>query len=162
MTEKVYNELDEGQQSTDSEGSHDEGSQGDTQPESAPTQQETKGAARNRKSAGNTTKAAENKAKAASKVSQPAISKKRNGKPLRTYTIILNDSSQFPPGGLVIGKNGQFKKIQPEVPTKLDEYWMEVLNHAVQTEARRDDNGRVVGLRNVPRFPYRIVPDNEE
>lgn len=111
------------------------------------------------KSANSRTKAADKVSKSASKAKP---TKKRNGKPLRSYTIMLNDSSEFPPGGLVLGKNGQFKRIPAEKPTKLDEYWMEVLNNAVQTEPRRDDNGRIIGVRNVPRFPYRIVPDDEE
>lgn len=151
--DKVYDELgDETQSET----------QPETQPENPPEQPPTssKTGPRNRKTGGNTTKAAENKAKAADKVSQPQT--KRNGKPVRSYTVMLNDSSEFPPGGLVLGKNGAFKRIEPEVPTKLDEYWMEVLNHAVGTEARRDESGRIVGMRNVPRFPYRIVQDDDE
>lgn len=146
MTEnKVVNELDDKTQDVEKA----------SEPEKVTDSETSKG---NR--AGNTEKAAASRAKAADKVGKSATSRK--GKKLREYTIVLNDSANFPPGGLVLGKNGKFKKLQAEKPVKLDENWLQVLNNAVQTEPRRDDNGRIIGTRNVPRFPYRIVPDAEE
>ena len=154
--EPIYNELDN--------DLHNEGNDGaftvqppEKESENDPVEKE--GGKGNRASAAG--KAATTRQKSADKVGASA-GKRKSTKKLKEYTIMLNDSSQFPPGGLTLGLNGTFKTIPAEVPVKLNQNWMEILNHATQTEPRVDDNGRIIGVRNVPRFPYRIVPDEEE
>lgn len=101
-----------------------------------------------------TTKA-ERTSKAAEKA---AATRKRNANKAEADHIIrLHDSAEFPPGGLTVGVNGKFYRLHPDVDMEVPESVMEVLDHAVRTEARRNEHGQVVGARNVPRFPYTMV-----
>lgn len=97
---------------------------------------------------------------------RPTASKrgaKSKGKTAKTeaaekdHVIRLHDSSEFPPGGLTVGINGKFYRLRPDVDMQVPESVLEVLDHAVRTEAKLNSDNQVIGQRNVPRFPYTMV-----
>ena len=88
-----------------------------------------------------------NEAKAA--VNTPA-------KPKRVK-IILDENDAIPPGGQFFGVNGTGYQIQPGKEVEIPEFLLGVIDNAVTTKPILNDDGQVVGYRDVPRFPYRIV-----
>lgn len=96
-------------------------------------------------------------APAAKKTSGTRKTTAKKAKTEDDHIIRLHDSSEFPPGGLTVGVNGKFFRLQPDVDMEVPESVLEVLDHAVRTEPRRNEHGQVVGTRNVPRFPYTMV-----
>lgn len=85
----------------------------------------------------------------------PKAKKQSDGVP--RVKIVLLDSDDIPPGGLFLGVNGVGYILQPGVEVDVPEYLLDVLDHAVMTKAVVDNNKRVVGYKEVPRFSYRIV-----
>lgn len=88
-----------------------------------------------------------NEAKAA--VNTPA-------KPKRVK-IILDENDAIPPGGQFFGVNGTGYQIQPGKEVEIPEFLLGVIDNAVTTKPVVNEDGQVVGYRDVPRFPYRIV-----
>lgn len=87
--------------------------------------------------------------------SAPKAKKQSDGVP--RVKIVLQDGDDIPPGGLFLGVNGVGYILQPGVEADVPEYLLDVLDHAVMTKAVVDNNKRVVGYKEVPRFSYRIV-----
>lgn len=84
----------------------------------------------------------------------------RDGEPLavdRRVRIILDETDEIPPGGQFIGVNGTGYLLQAGVEVDVPLFVLEVLNNAIQTKANVDANNKVIGYRNVSRFPYRLV-----
>ena len=75
----------------------------------------------------------------------------------KTHLIKLHNNSEVPPNGLYIGVNGRWMMVKPNVEMEVPESALEVLDNAVREEAEKDEHNRVVGRREVPRFPYTVV-----
>ena len=76
---------------------------------------------------------------------------------VKRVKIILDENDEIPPNGQFFGVNGTGYQIQPGKPVEIPEFLLGVIDTAVTTKPVTDENGRVVGYREVPRFPYRIV-----
>lgn len=74
-----------------------------------------------------------------------------------THLIKLHNNAEIPPGGQYVGVNGRWIKIVPNVEMEVPESALEVLDNAVRLEPEVDEHNRVVGTREVPRFPYTFV-----
>lgn len=75
----------------------------------------------------------------------------------KTYQIKLHNNSEIPPNGLYVGVNGRWMMLKPNTEMEVPESALEVLDNAVREEAEKDEHNRVVGRREVPRFPYSVV-----
>ena len=71
--------------------------------------------------------------------------------------IILEENDNIPPGGQFFGVNGVGYLIQPGVEVEVPEFILGVLNTAVASKPLLNEDGQVVGTREVPRFPYRKI-----
>ena len=71
--------------------------------------------------------------------------------------IILEENDAIPPTGQFFGVNGTGYQIQPGKEVEIPEFLLGVIDNAVTTKPVLNDDGQVVGYRDVPRFPYRIV-----
>ena len=71
--------------------------------------------------------------------------------------IILEENDAIPPGGQFFGVNGTGYQIQPGKEVEVPEFLLGVLDTAITTKPILNDDGQVVGSREVPRFPYRII-----
>jgi len=74
-----------------------------------------------------------------------------------THLIKLHNNPEIPPGGQYVGVNGRWIKIVPNVEMEVPESALEVLDNAVRLEPEKDEHNRVIGTREVPRFPYSFV-----
>jgi len=75
----------------------------------------------------------------------------------KTHQIKLHNNPEIPPNGLYVGVNGRWMMLKPNVEMEVPESALEVLDNAVREEAEKDEHNRVVGRREVPRFPYTVV-----
>lgn len=112
-----------------------------------PAQKAAATKAANKLLAGQGTSHDANEAKAA--VNTPA-------KPKRVK-IVLEENDAIPPTGQFFGVNGTGYQIQPGKEVEIPEFLLGVIDNAVTTKPVLNDDGQVVGYRDVPRFPYRIV-----
>ena len=71
--------------------------------------------------------------------------------------IILEENDAIPPTGQFFGVNGTGYQIQPGRVVEIPEFLLGVIDNAVTTKPVVNEDGQVVGYRDVPRFPYRIV-----
>lgn len=75
----------------------------------------------------------------------------------RRVRIVLADNAEIPPTGQFIGVNGRSYVLrsgeEAEVPIEI----LGVLDSAVTSVAVLDENEQIVGFRDRPRFPYRII-----
>lgn len=71
--------------------------------------------------------------------------------------IILEENDAIPPTGQFFGVNGTGYQIQPGKEVEIPEFLLGVIDNAVTTKPVVNEDGQVVGYRDVPRFPYRIV-----
>jgi hypothetical protein len=71
--------------------------------------------------------------------------------------IVLADNAEIPPSGQFIGVNGRSYVLrsgeEADVPVEI----LGVLDSAVTSVPVLDENEQIVGFRDRPRFPYRIV-----
>lgn len=74
--------------------------------------------------------------------------------------IILENSANIGPSGHPVGLNGRFYLIKPGVEVVVPGGILEVLEHAIHTEAITDGNGSVIGSRDTHRLPFRVLVDN--
>lgn len=75
----------------------------------------------------------------------------------RMFTIILEESDAIPPTGQFIGINGRSFVIRPGEEVTVPESVLEVLNDAVTSTPRTDQNGNIVDYRDKQRMPYRLI-----
>lgn len=78
-------------------------------------------------------------------------------KDAKLVRIVLSDGDHIPPEGQFFGINGQSYKLEAGVEADVPDYLLELLDNALETQSIRDKNGRIIGYREVPRFPYRVV-----
>lgn len=71
--------------------------------------------------------------------------------------IILEENDAIPPGGQFFGVQGTGYQIQPGKPVDVPEFLLGVIDNAVASKPVFNDDGQVVGYREVPRFPYRVI-----
>jgi hypothetical protein len=75
----------------------------------------------------------------------------------RRVRIVLADNAEIPPSGQFIGVNGRSYVLrsgeEADVPVEI----LGVLDSAVTSVPVLDENEQIVGFRDRPRFPYRIV-----
>jgi hypothetical protein len=76
---------------------------------------------------------------------------------VKRVKIILEENDAIPPTGQFFGVNGTGYQIQPGKEVEIPEFLLGVIDNAVTTKPILNDDGQVVGYRDVPRFPYRIV-----
>lgn len=76
---------------------------------------------------------------------------------VKRVKIILEENDEIPPGGQFFGINGTGYMVKPGVPVEVPEFIVGVIETAVITKPVLDENNRVVGHREVPRFPFRLV-----
>ncbi len=76
---------------------------------------------------------------------------------VKRVKIILEENDEIPPGGQFFGINGTGYMVKPGVPVEVPEFIIGIIETAVVTKPVLDENNRVVGHREVPRFPYRLV-----
>ena len=87
---------------------------------------------------------------------EPKAAVNTPAKPKRVK-IILDENDAIPPTGQFFGVNGTGYQIQPGKEVGIPEFVLGVIDNAVTTKPVLNDDGQVVGYRDVPRFPYRIV-----
>ena len=93
---------------------------------------------------------------AATRAAKQAAEAAAPSKPKRVK-IILEENDAIPPGGQFFGVNGTGYQIQPGKEVEVPEFLLGVLDTAITTKPILNDDGQVVGSREVPRFPYRII-----
>ena len=93
---------------------------------------------------------------AATRAAKQAAEAAAPAKPKRVR-IILEENDAIPPGGQFFGVNGTGYQIQPGKEVDVPEFLLGVLDTAITTKPILNDDGQVVGSREVPRFPYRII-----
>ena len=71
--------------------------------------------------------------------------------------IVLEENDAIPPGGQFFGVNGVGYQIQPGKQVEVPEFLLGVIDNAVASKPVFNDDGQVVGYREVPRFPYRVL-----
>lgn len=71
--------------------------------------------------------------------------------------IVLEENDAIPPGGQFFGVNGVGYQIQPGKQVEVPEFLLGVIDNAVASKPVFNDDGQVVGYREVPRFPYRVI-----
>lgn len=71
--------------------------------------------------------------------------------------IKLHNNPEIPPGGLHMGLNGRGYKLVPNREILVPVAILEILDNAVRTEAVVNEDNRIVGAQDVPRFPYSVV-----
>lgn len=71
--------------------------------------------------------------------------------------IILEENDAIPPGGQFFGVQGTGYQIQPGKPVDVPEFLLGVIDNAVASKPVFNEDGQVVGYREVPRFPYRVI-----
>ena len=76
---------------------------------------------------------------------------------VKRVKIILEENDAIPPTGQFFGVNGTGYQIQPGKEVEIPEFLLGVIDNAVTTKPVLNEDGQVVGYRDVPRFPYRIV-----
>lgn len=72
--------------------------------------------------------------------------------------ITLSHHETIPPTGLFVAVNGFGFMILPGEKVRVPKFVLEVLDNAVESKPEIED-GKIVGYRDVPRFSYRIHPD---
>lgn len=89
----------------------------------------------------------------------PAVAKKatKAATPeVKRVKIVLEENDEVPPTGLFLSVNGVGYVLRPGEEADVPEYLLEVLDHAVTSSPRTNDE-RIVGYKDRSRFPYRIV-----
>jgi len=76
---------------------------------------------------------------------------------VKRVKIILEENDAIPPTGQFFGVNGTGYQIQPGKEVEIPEFLLGVIDNAITTKPVVNEDGQVVGYRDVPRFPYRIV-----
>ena len=76
---------------------------------------------------------------------------------VKRVKIILEENDAIPPGGQFFGVNGTGYQIIPGKEVLVPEFLLGVIDNAVTTKPVLNEDSQVVGYRDVPRFPYRIV-----
>ncbi len=71
--------------------------------------------------------------------------------------IVLEENDAIPPGGQFFGVNGVGYQVQPGKQVEVPEFLLGVIDNAVASKPVFNDDGQVVGYREVPRFPYRVI-----
>jgi len=74
----------------------------------------------------------------------------------RTW-IILQKNDEIPPSGLYIGLNGTGYKLLAGKKANVPDFLLDVLDNAVIKKPVMDDDGRIAGYEDSPRFPYQVV-----
>ena len=74
----------------------------------------------------------------------------------RTW-IILQKKDEIPPSGLYIGHNGVGYKLIAGKKANVPDFLLDVLDNAVVKKPMMDDDGRIAGYEDSPRFPYQVV-----
>ena len=100
--------------------------------------------------------AATRAAKAATATATATAAEATPAKPKRVK-IILEENDAIPPTGQFFGVNGTGYQIQPGKEVEVPEFLLDVLNNAVATKPVLNEDSQVIGYRDVPRFPYRII-----
>ena len=103
------------------------------------------------------TRAAKAAAKAEESSAAPAADTPAPTSKVKRVKIILEENDAVPPTGQFFGVNGTGYQIQPGKEVEIPEFLLGVIDNAVTTKPVLNDDGQVVGYRDVPRFPYRIV-----
>lgn len=103
--------------------------------------------------------AATRAAKAANAAAAPAQAEVAVPAPsgVKRVKIILEENDAIPPGGQFFGVNGTGYQIIPGKEVLVPEFLLGVIDNAVTTKPVLNEDSQVVGYRDVPRFPYRIV-----
>lgn len=108
--------------------------------------------------------AATRAAKAAAKASEPADPEPSAQETVavtpakaKRVKIILEENDAIPPTGQFFGVNGTGYQIQPGKEVEIPEFLLGVIDNAVTSKPIVNEDGQVVGYREVPRFPYRLV-----
>ena len=103
--------------------------------------------------------AATRAAKAANAAAAPAQAEAAVPAPsgVKRVKIILEENDAIPPGGQFFGVNGTGYQIIPGKEVLVPEFLLGVIDNAVTTKPVLNEDSQVVGYRDVPRFPYRIV-----
>lgn len=76
---------------------------------------------------------------------------------VKRVKIILEENDAIPPTGQFFGVNGTGYQIQPGKEVEVPEFLLDVIDNAVTTKPVLNEDNQVVGHRDVPRFPYRII-----
>ena len=101
--------------------------------------------------------AATRAAKAANAAAAPAQAETPAPAGVKRVKIILEENDAIPPGGQFFGVNGTGYQIIPGKEVLVPEFLLGVIDNAVATKPVLNEDSQVVGYRDVPRFPYRIV-----
>ena len=101
--------------------------------------------------------AATRAAKAANAAAAPAQVETPAPSGVKRVKIILEENDAIPPGGQFFGVNGTGYQIIPGKEVLVPEFLLGVIDNAVTTKPVLNEDSQVVGYRDVPRFPYRIV-----
>lgn len=98
---------------------------------------------------------------------EPVTSKKQapraasGKKAVKRVRIILAKNDEVPPSGLFLGHNGVGYNLKAGKAADVPEFLLDILDHAVVKRPVMDDNGRVKGYEDSPRFPYQVVRDKK-
>ena len=76
---------------------------------------------------------------------------------VKRVKIVLEENDAIPPTGQFFGVNGTGYQIQPGKEVEVPEFLLDVIDNAVTTKPVLNEDNQVVGHRDVPRFPYRII-----
>lgn len=101
--------------------------------------------------------AATRAAKAANAAAAPAQAETPATTGVKRVKIILEENDAIPPGGQFFGVNGTGYQIIPGKEVLVPEFLLGVIDNAVTTKPVLNEDSQVVGYRDVPRFPYRII-----
>ena len=74
----------------------------------------------------------------------------------RTW-VILQKNDEIPPTGLYIGHNGVGYKLVAGKKANVPNFLLDILDNAVVKKPIVDDDGRIAGYEDSPRFPYQVV-----
>lgn len=74
---------------------------------------------------------------------------------MKRIKIVLEDNTNIPRGGQFFCVNGYTALIRPGREVRVPEAIVDVLNNAIETVAERDESLKIVGYKQVMRYPYR-------
>ena len=71
--------------------------------------------------------------------------------------VVLQKNDEIPPSGLFIGHNGVGYKLMAGKKANVPNFLLDILDNAVVKKPMMDDDGRIAGYEDSPRFPYQVV-----
>ena len=76
----------------------------------------------------------------------------------RVRIIIAEQEGDENQGDVILGLNGKIFQIKRGFPVEIPRDLLEILNHAVTTKMTQNMETQEMSYRDVPRFPYQVLP----